>query len=248
MNFLSAESIATETDARLNDLEVNLMASGASRLVVERVLDLIEGMSNSYLLPTPRLTCSNGWYGFTMSNNDKTLEVLFDVDSDDWRWYYTAVDSGITTIHSYEGRCSKQIEDLIFYWIPNYVLESMKLIEQFRTPIRHRINRQTQLSMLWATIRYDGLMAGFCYYNDQIHYYRCVEETKHEQNRLYALYALPWHQRVLAVVKRWGWNRTLHHTPLWTIYSWWFATHPNLNNTQKQATLANPDLLVGHFV
>lgn len=248
MNYLSAEPIIYDFESQLGELAYNLTLAGAPRIVTSRVIELLEGASGSYLLPNPRVTCNNGWYGCTLTTNNRSLEILFDADSNDWKWYYTSTERDVITTTSYEGDCSKHVDDLIFYWLPDSILQSIKLPEKFNTHVTRMIHRQSQLSMLWATIRYDGLMAGFCYYNDRIHYYRCVEETEHEGKRLYALYSLPWYERVRAILKRWGWTCTLRHTPLWSIYSWWFATHPNLNNTQKQSSLANPDLLVGHFV
>ena len=195
------------------------------------------------------------------------VSVLFGSD-DSWEWISESAScfGGCKEYifdkkYSFSGGSSytsKSIRGPIYgpiYWLPEEVLNLIKVPDTFEGTYEPMIEKHNY-DVVWETSRYDGMLAGYCQYKGKLHLFEHVEETEFERHRMFAVFELPFLERITVWWRYHAWHTTLYNHVLWNMhtYVWrmgmrWNTFFKRHDKTYEErfAKLKKTHKIVGYF-
>ena len=210
---------------------------------IDKFLDDIISMNR---IKMPQSYTDGERFGVIWSDAPSETNVLFSTDTNNWEWWATIVTKYYTSTYHGGGEPSrlKNNPEVYWYFMPEVAYKWSLLPETFNIQPSCMFNKH-QYHIVWETNRYDGMLSGFCSITGKLYAFNCVEETDFTRKRLYAVYKIPLHSRVLTWYKYHTWNLKLAIPVLWNISRWWHRkTHKYRNHSPE--TYSDSDI-IGYF-
>lgn len=128
------------------------------------------------------------------------VSVIFGPDNQ-WEWYSESDAVEMKTygiykrILQYSGDPSFVIDNKPYYSLPEEIETIITLPDLFSKEYDPIISGRN-LTVVWVTNRYDGMLSGYCTMDRRIYYFDMIDETDFTQARMFAVYALSWGERI----------------------------------------------------